>query len=103
MDEGVTACGARTSGLTAVSSAPHNLPLAYITCCMRVSFESGVETTSLCAGWLPNKRRQQPTALLNSTVVVSLIQYPCGVLVVGRVPEPGCCCLGGIAYWFTPS
>ena len=29
------------SGLSAVSSAPHSLPLAYITCCMRVSFESG--------------------------------------------------------------
>ena len=29
------------SGLSAVSSAPHSLPFAYVTCCMRVSFESG--------------------------------------------------------------
>src|SRR5215470_14518568 len=91
------------SGLTAVSSDPHNLPFAYITCCMRVSFESGFEITSSCAGSLPNKSRQQPTAPLNSCVVVSLIQCPCGVLVVGGVPEPGCCCLGGIAYCSTPS
>ena len=38
------------SGLIAVSSAPHSLPFANITCCMRVSFESGLEMTSLCAG-----------------------------------------------------
>ena len=35
------------SGLSAVSSAPHSLPLAYITCCMRVSFESGLEIGDL--------------------------------------------------------
>src|SRR5438270_12732531 len=98
MNQAMPARCARPSGLTAVSSAPHNLPLAYITCCMRVSFESGLETTSLCAGSTPNKSRQQPTAPLNNSVVVSLIQYPCGVLVVGGVPEPGWCCLGGIAY-----
>src|SRR5438270_900636 len=39
-------CGP-ASGLSAVSSAPHSLPLAYITCCMRVSFESGREMTSV--------------------------------------------------------
>src|SRR6266581_1936351 len=103
MNQATPARCAPPSGLIAVSSAPHNLPFAYITCCMRVSFESGVEITSLCAGSLPNKSRQQPTAPLNSGVVVSLIQYPCGVSTVAGVPEPGCCCLGGIAYWFTPS
>ena len=47
------------SGLSAVSSAPHSLPLAYITCCMRVSFESGREMTSSCAG---SADEQQPPA-----------------------------------------
>src|SRR2546430_7377874 len=103
MNQAMPARCAPPSGLTAVSSAPHKLPFAYITCCMRVSFESGLEITSLCAGSPPNKSRQQPVWPLNSTVVVLLIQYPCGVSVVGEVPEPGCCCLGGIAYWFTPS
>ena len=65
-------CGP-ASGLSAVSSAPQSLPLAYITCCMRVSFESGLEMTSLCAGWPPNRSRQQPTPAI-VTVVVSLMQ-----------------------------
>src|SRR5438128_3517442 len=89
------------SGLSAVSSAPHTLPLAYITCCMRVSFESGLEMTSLCAGSPPKSRRQQPVWPLKSRVVVSLMQWPCGTSVVGAVPEPGCCCLGGTPYWPT--
>ena len=49
------------SGLSAVSSEPHTLPFAYVTCCMRVSFESGREITSLCAGCPPKRSRQQPT------------------------------------------
>src|SRR5258706_439534 len=51
------------SGLSAVSSAPHNLPFAYVTCCMRVSLESGREITSLCAGSPPKSRRQQPKSV----------------------------------------
>src|SRR6476661_3802370 len=85
------------SGLTVVSSEPHSFPFAHITCCMRVSFESGREMTSLCGGWAPKSRRQQPTPAMVG-VVVSLIQWPCGTFVPGAVPEPGCCCLGGIPY-----
>ena len=68
---------------------------------MRVSFESGRETTSLWAGSPPKNNRQQPTPRLVA-VVVSLMQKPCGVAVVASAPEPGCCCLGGMAYWLTP-
>src|SRR5664280_2774599 len=89
-------------GFSAVSSEPHSLPFAYVTCCMRVSFESGVEMTSLCAGWPPNRSRQQPTPAM-VVVVVSLMQLPCGVAAVAEVPEPGCFCFGGIEYWFTAS
>src|SRR5205823_10222181 len=78
------------------------LPFAYITCCMRVSFESGLEMTSLCAGCPPNRRRQQPTPAIVA-VVVSLMQKPCAVDVLASVPDPGCCCFGGIAYWLTPT
>src|SRR5207248_882750 len=89
---------------TAVSSAPHTLPLAYVTCCMRVSFESGREMTSACGGG-PTSSRQQPVCPLKSTVVVSLMQSPCatsGVVVLSAsVPEPGCTCFGGIPYWLT--
>src|SRR5438874_2067276 len=96
-------CGP-ASGLSAVSSAPHSLPLAYITCCMRVSFESGLEMTSLCAGSPPNRSRQQPMPAI-VVVVVSLMQSPCatsGVVVLSAsVPEPGCCCFGGTPYWPT--
>src|SRR5437660_12777905 len=76
------------SKLTAVSSAPHTLPFAYITCCMRVSFESSLETTSSCAGSLTNRRRQQPVPAM-VTGVVSLVQCPCGESVPGAVPDPG--------------
>src|SRR5919198_4781824 len=97
-------CGP-ASGFRAVSSAPHTLPFAYITCCMRVSFESGLEITSLCAGWAPNSSRQQPFCPLKSRVVVSLMQSPCatsGVVALSAgVPEPGCCCFGGTPYWPT--
>src|SRR5438309_2118293 len=92
-------CGP-ASGLSAVSSAPHSLPFAYVTCCMRVSFESGLEMTSLWAGSPTNSSRQQPTPAIVG-VVVSLMQKPCGTSVVGAVPEPGCCCFGGTAYWPT--
>ena len=34
----------------AVSVAPHSVPLTYHVCCMRVSLESGVDSTSLWAG-----------------------------------------------------
>src|SRR3954454_22348922 len=85
------------SGLSAVSSAPQSLPLAYITCCMRVSFESGRETTSLCAGSAANSSLQQPTPAI-VVVVVSLMQWPCGTVTPGAVPDPGCCCFGGMAY-----
>src|SRR6266540_3881402 len=90
------------SGLIAVSSAPHSLPFAYITCCIRVSFESGREMTSSCAGSATNSSRQQPTPAM-VTVVVSLMQCPCGTSVPGAEPEPGCCCFGGTPYWPTLS
>src|SRR5438874_13690937 len=72
--------------VTAVSSAPHTLPFAYMTCCMRVSFESSLDTTSLPGA--PTRRRQQPTPAIVE-VVVSLMQRPCGVAVVGATPDPG--------------
>src|SRR6266480_105340 len=64
---------------------------------MRVSFESGLEMTSLCAGSAPNRSFQQPTPAMVG-VVVSLMQKPCGTAVVGAVPDPGCCCFGGTPY-----
>jgi len=79
-----------------VSSAPHSLPLAYVTCCMRVSFASNLDITSLCAGRPANSRRQQPVPAIVA-VVVSLMHRPCGVAVIANVPEPGCLDLGGIA------
>ena len=74
-------CGP-ASGLSAVSSEPHSLPFAYITCCMRVSFESGLEMTSSCgmqsglAAGQPNSSRQQPVCPLKSIVDVSLMHAP---------------------------
>src|SRR6266498_1454274 len=73
-------CAGFVSKLTAVSSALHTLPFAYITCCIRVSFESSLETTSSCAGSPTKKSRQQPIWPLRgepgttSTVVVLLTQ-----------------------------
>src|SRR5256885_5996660 len=95
-------CGP-ASGLSAVSSAPHSLPFAYMTCCIRVSFESGLATTSAPAAWAvaPTSSLQQPNWPLKSWVVSSFRQWPCGTVVVGRVPEPGCCCFGGTPYWPT--
>src|ERR687883_352325 len=90
------------SGLSAVSSAPHSLPLAYITCCIRVSFESGREMTSApraCAVAVTSSFQQPVPAMV--TVVVSFRQKPCGTSLVGAVPEPGCCCFGGTPYWPT--
>src|SRR5690242_6957603 len=81
------------SGLTAVSRDPQTLPLAYITCCMRVSFESGRETTSFDGA--PTSSAKQPLIGTNSGVVVSLRHLPCGTVSPGAVPEPGCCCFGG--------
>src|SRR6266568_257751 len=88
------------SGFNAVSRAPHSLPFAYMTCCMRVSLESGVEMTSLWAGCTPKSNRQHPTPAMVG-VVVSSIQKPCGASMVANEPEPGCRCLGGIPYWPT--
>src|SRR6516162_9410517 len=88
------------SGFTAVSSAPQSLPFAYVTCCIRESFESGLETTS-DVGPLPTSSFQQPLWPLINTVAVSFRQCPCGTVVSGAVPEPGCCCFGGMPYWPT--
>src|SRR5438552_19189783 len=91
------------SGLSAVSSAPHSLPFAYITCCILVSFESGLETTSVPpAAWAVGvtSSLQQPVPAM-VTVVVSLRQKPCGTVGSGRPPDPGCCCFGGTPYWPT--
>src|SRR6478672_1249045 len=77
------------SGFRAVSRAPHSRPLAYMTCCIRESFESGRETTSSCAGAGGLKSSlQQPTPAMVE-VVVSLMQCPCGTSVDGGVPDPG--------------
>src|SRR5436309_3733149 len=91
------------SGLSAVSSAPQSLPFAYMTCCIRVSFESGLATTSAPAAWAValTSSLQQPDWPLKSSVVSSFRQKPCGTAVVGAVPEPGCCCFGGTPYWPT--
>src|SRR5438132_4566946 len=91
------------SGLTAVSSAPQTLPFAYMTCCIRVSFESGREMTSeprACAE-APTSNFQHPVPAM-VTVVSSFRQWPCGTSTPGAVPEPGCCCFGGTPYWPTP-
>jgi hypothetical protein len=85
------------SGLMDVSSSPHSFPFANVTCCMRVSFESGRETTSSWAGSPTNSRRQQPTPAIVG-VVVSFMQWPCGAFVPGADPEPGYCCFGGTPY-----
>src|SRR5205809_6740586 len=101
--------GLESTKLTAVSSAPQSLPLAYITCCMRVSFESGRAITSIPAAWAvaPTSSFQQPLPNGGTviTVVSSLRQSPCatsGVVVLSAVvPEPGCNCFGGTPYWLT--
>src|SRR6476619_2870350 len=59
--------------------------------------------TSFGLAGAPTRSRQHPVCPLNKRVVVSLRQNPCGTAVVGAVPDPGCCCLGGIPYWFTSS
>src|SRR5919198_900386 len=92
-------CGP-ASGFSAVSSAPHSLPLAHMTCCIRVSFESGLATTSGPTAWAAalTSSLQQPVWPLNSSVVLSFRQWPCGTVTSGAVPEPGCCCFGGTPY-----
>src|SRR5262252_7636625 len=91
------------SGFSAVSSAPQSLPFAYITCCIRVSFESGLATTSGLPAWAvaPTSSFQQPVWPLKSRVVSSFRQKPWGTAVAGAAPEPGCCCFGGTPYWPT--
>src|SRR5919199_2506518 len=94
-------CGP-ASGLSAVSRAPHTFPFAYITCCMRVSFESGRETTSVpraCAVAVTSSFQHPVPAIV--TVVSSFRQKPCGASMPGREPEPGCCCFGGTPHWPT--
>src|SRR5690349_14293301 len=90
------------SGFSAVSSEPHSLPFAYITCCIRVSLESGLATTSGPAAWAaaPTSSFQQPVPAIVG-VVSSFKQEPCGTAVPGDAPEPGCCCFGGTPYWPT--
>src|SRR5436309_38477 len=88
------------SGLSAVSRAPHSLPFANITCCIRVSFESGLATTSsplaLCAVRLTSSCQQPGPATV--LVFLSFRHKPCGTSAVGAAPEPGCCCFGGTPY-----
>src|ERR1041385_2266031 len=69
---------------------------------MRVSFESGLITTSPPAAWAvaPTRSLQQPVPAIVA-VVSSLRQYPCGAFVPGAVSDPGWFACGGIAYWFT--
>src|SRR5215469_11641667 len=91
------------SGLSAVSREPQSLPFAYVTCCIRVSFESGRVTTAAADAWAvgPTSSFQQPLWPLKSRVVSSFRQKPWGTAVAGAVPEPGCCCFGGTPYWPT--
>src|SRR5215469_7900288 len=91
------------SGFSAVSSAPHSLPLAYVTCCIRVSFESGLATTSARLAWAAAETSsfQQPAWPVKSTVVSSFRQKPWGAVASGALPEPGWCCFGGTPYWPT--
>ena len=60
--------------LTPVSRAPQSLPLANTTCCILVSFESGLATTSgpprTCAV-VPTSSFQHPLCPLNRSVVSS--------------------------------
>src|SRR5215469_5548506 len=90
-------------GFTAVSSAPQSLPFAHVTCCIRVSFESGLATTSgpppVWAAALTSSFQQPVPAAVG--VVSSFRHCPWGTSVPGAVPEPGCCCLGGTPYWPT--
>src|SRR5947208_639100 len=102
MYQAIPARCAPPSGFSAVSSALHSLPFAKVTCCIRVSFESGREMTSVCAGSAENRSRQQPLPAI-VRVLVSSMQRPCGVSMIANVPDPGCVCLGGMAYWFTAS
>src|SRR2546423_3563598 len=69
---------------------------------MRVSFESGLATTSApaaCAVGVTSSFQQPTPAIV--AVVVSFRQWPCGTVVSGAVPEPGCCAFGGTPYWPT--
>src|SRR5437763_14376238 len=69
---------------------------------MRVSFESGLATTSApaaCAVGVTSSFQQPTPAIV--AVVSSFRQWPCGTVVSGAVPEPGCCCFGGTPYWPT--
>src|SRR5215831_3623871 len=100
MNQAIPARCGPPPGLSAVSSAPQSFPFAHMTCCIRVSFESGLATTSApaaCAA-APTSSFQHPAVPLKSAVVSSLRQCPCGTAVPGAEPEPGCCCFGGTPY-----
>src|SRR5437762_3350507 len=91
--------GLESTKLTAVSSAPQSLPFAYITCCMRVSFESGLAITSVpaaCAVAFTSSFQQPVPTIVD--VVVSFKQSPCatsGVVALSAfVPDSGCTCFG---------
>src|SRR6187200_2408690 len=80
-----------------VSNAPQTLPLAYDTCCIRVSFESiGMICSVPPPVWAPDvtSSLQQPVPAI-VTVVLSLRQSPTGapgvVVASATVPVPGCC------------
>jgi len=68
----------------AVSSAPHSLPFAYTTCCIRVSFESGLAATSAPFAWAAalTSSFQQPVPAMVG-VVSSFRQNPWGMAVPG--------------------
>src|SRR5437773_4913801 len=52
------------STVTAVSSAPYSMPLAYVTCCIRVSLLSSVDSTSGANGsGAPSRSVEQGTSL----------------------------------------
>src|SRR5690349_16947402 len=80
--------------LTAVSSAPQSLPLAYMTCCMRESLElswplGGPKVALL---WVP----MPATVVLQvGKMTVSAMHWPSGRLPAGWFAR------GGTAYWST--
>ena len=49
----------------------------------------------------PTRSFQQPDCPLNSNVVSSLRQCPCGTVTSGALPDPIWAAFGGRAYWFT--
>src|SRR5947209_6125954 len=86
-------CGAGVLKLTAVSSAPHTLPFAYITCCMRVSFESSRETTSAPrAAWIASSAafELRKYSVPPASSAYDVVPGDCA----GHNVNPGCLMLG---------